>query len=136
MAANQTEKTLAVVQQYFQALGGRNLDGILDVIADEIDWYVPGDASLAPWLGKRSVKADVKEFYELLWPATLPMSAAVEHIVADGDFAVVTGEFSTKMLATGKIVDSVFSIHITVTDGLITRYRLLEDSLAVAEALR
>ena len=136
MASNQTEKILAVVQQYLQALGGRNLDDILAVMADEIDWYVPGDTSLAPWLGKRSVKADVKEFYELLWPATLPMSAAVEHIIADGEFAVVSGEFSTKMLATGKIVDSVFSIHITVTDGLITRYRLLEDSLAVAEALR
>jgi hypothetical protein len=74
-------------------------------------------------------------FFSLLWPATEPLSAQVDHLFVDGDKAVVIGEFSTRMLATGKVVDSLFHIHLTVEGGLITCYRLLEDSLAVYRAL-
>lgn len=136
MSGNKTEQTLAVVQQYFQFLAVRDLDGIMALIADNIDWYVPGNTELAPWLGKRTSKKEIKEFFELLWPATLPINATIEHIMTESDFAVVTGEFSTEMLATNSIVNSPFSIHLTITNGLITKYRLLEDSFLVSEALR
>lgn len=136
MSGSKTEQMLTVIKQYFQLLGERNLDGIMVLISDNIDWYVPGNTELAPWLGKRSSKKEIKEFFELLWPATLPISAAIEHIMTEGDFAVVTGEFSTEMLATNNIVNSPFSIHLTIKDGLITKYTLLEDSFLVSEALR
>lgn len=131
-----TEQTLGTVHAYLQALVERNPEGITALFADKVDWFIPGNQVLAPWLGKRETKQDIAAFYSLLWNATEPVSAQVDHIIADNDFAVIVGEFSTRMLATGKIVDSVFSIHITVKDNLIVRYRLQEDSLAVAEALK
>jgi hypothetical protein len=39
------------------------------------------------------------------------------------------------MLATGKVFDSMFSGHVTVTDGLITRYRVQEDSWGLVVSL-
>lgn len=131
-----TAQTLSTVHAYLQALVGRDSEAIKALFADKTDWLVPGNQVLAPWLGKRETKQDIAEFYSLLWNATEPISAQVDHIIADNDFAVITGEFSTRMLTTGKIVDSIFSIHITVKDNLIVRYRLQEDSLAVAEALK
>lgn len=48
---------------------------------------------------------------------------------------MITGEFVTKMLETGHIVESLFCIQMRIQNNKITRYRLLEDSLAVSKAL-
>jgi uncharacterized protein len=134
-AMSTNEVTLNTVQAFLGAMGTRDLDAIVELFSEEVDWFIPGDETLAPWLGKREDKEGVRDFFSLLWPATEPLSAQVDHLFVDGDKAVVIGEFSTRMLATGKVVDSLFHIHLTVENGFITRYRLLEDSLAVYRAL-
>ena len=128
-------ETQIVVEAYFKALASRTIDGILAVISEDIDWYVPGNSDLAPWLGKRSTKTEIEEFYSLLWAATEPISVNIGRFIIEDDYAIITGEFSSKMLQTGNIVESIFFIEIVVADGLIIKYRLLEDSNAVVEAL-
>jgi len=135
VAMSTNDLTLNTVQAFLCAMGSRNLDAIVELFSEQVNWFIPGDEVLAPWLGKRVGKVGVRDFFSLLWPATEPISAQVDHLFVEGDKAVVIGEFSTRMLATGKVVDSLFHIHLTVADGLITRYRLLEDSLAVQRAL-
>jgi uncharacterized protein len=129
------EKTLSTVQVFLGAMAQRDLDAITVLFAEKVDWYIPGDNQLAPWLGRRDSREGVRDFFSTLWPATEPLSAKVEHLLIDGNVAIVVGEFSTRMLKTGKVVDSLFHIQLTVEQGLITRYRLLEDSLAVFNAL-
>ena len=128
-------QTQEIVQQYLMNLTQRNLDKITELFSDNVDWYIPGDINKAAWLGKRSSKQEIKDFYSLLWENTEPVSAQIERMVIDNDYAVITGEFSTKMLQTGNIVDSLFCIQITVKDNLIIKYRLLEDSYAVSISL-
>lgn len=38
------------------------------------------------------------------------------------------------MKATGRLIESEFAFDLTVRDGLIVRYRMLEDSYAVEQA--
>lgn len=130
-----TEQTQQLVQKFLQALTQRKLPELLELFADRVDWHIPGNTQLAPWLGRRESKQEIEDFFVLLWENTEPVSARLHHIIAEGNFAVVIGDFSTKMLKTGKIVDSVFSIHITAENNKIVRYCLQEDSYAVAEAL-
>jgi ketosteroid isomerase-like protein len=131
-----SENTRKVARQFCQALGNRNLAVLLTLFAENIDWYIPGNERVVPWTGKRTTKQEVKAFFELLWKNTVPVSASIEHILAEDDFAVITGEFSTRMLPGLKVVDSVFSIHLTLKEDLIVKYRLQEDSYAVAAALQ
>jgi uncharacterized protein len=127
--------TQNVIQTFFKHLSERNLKDLADLFSDNIDWYIPGDETKAPWLGRRANKQEVSEFYELLWKNTEPISVEIENVFIDNDKAIIAGEFSTRMLQTGKIVDSLFFIQITIKDNLIIKYRLLEDSLAVAKSL-
>lgn len=129
------EVTLNMVQAFLKAMGQRDLNAIVELFSEQLDWFIPGDEKLAPWLGKREDKDGVRDFFSLLWSATEPITAQVDHLFVDGDQAVVVGTFSTRMLTTGKVVDSLFYIDLTIEGGLITRYRLLEDSLAVYRAL-
>lgn len=133
---DQRIRTKDIAQRLCQALGNRDLDVLLALFAEEVDWYIPGCEEIAPWTGRRGNKREIREFFSLLWKNTEPVSAFIDRIIAEERFAVVTGEFSTRMLATKKVVDSMFSIHLTVKDDLIVKYRLQEDSFAVVTALQ
>ncbi|WP_447637797.1 nuclear transport factor 2 family protein [Flavobacterium microcysteis] len=128
--------TLNTVQNYLGALGQRDLEKLLTFFPENIDWFIPGNEDVAPWLGKKSTKTEIKAFFELLWANTEPLSANIDAILTEGNLAVVTGKFSSRMTRTGKTYETLFSIHFTIEDGLIVRYRLLEDSYGLVEALR
>lgn len=131
----ETEKTQAIVQQFLQYLSERDLEKITSLFSESIDWDIPGNKHKAPWLGKRNNREEVREFYQLLWKNTEPIAAQVDRFLIEKNYAVLIGAFSTRMLATNKIVDSFFCIQITVENNFITKYRLFEDSHAVSEAL-
>ncbi len=127
--------THSIVEMFFKYLTERDLERLVDLFSENIDWYIPGDESKAPWLGKRESKNGVSESYKLLWENTNPISVTVEDILIDKDVVIISGQFCTQMLRTDKTVHSIFFIKLIVTDGLITKYRLLEDSYAVAKSL-
>ncbi|NOT93880.1 nuclear transport factor 2 family protein [Ferruginibacter sp.] len=129
-----SENTKKVVLQFCQSLANRDLS-LIDFFAENVDWYIQGNEKIAPWLGRRSKREEVKEFFQILWTNTESISAQIDHILVEDGFAVITGDFSTKMLQTDKVMKSIFSIHINVQNNLITKYRLLEDSYAVVIAL-
>lgn len=124
-----------IIQHFLQFLSERNLKELTNLFSDTIDWYIPGDEEKAPWLGIRNNRQEVSDSFELLWKNTEPISAKIERIFNDDENVVITGEFVTKMLATGRIVESLFCIQMRIQNNKITRYRLLEDSLAVSKAL-
>lgn len=135
MSDLQTIKTRHLIQNFYQALANRDLQTLLELFAEEVDWDVPGNEELAPWLGKRESREEIKVFYQLLWQSVEPISAQIEHILADGEFGVATGRFSSRMVRSGQVYSSIFSAHFTLKDGRITHYRFLEDSQGLVEAL-
>ncbi|MEX0928698.1 MAG: nuclear transport factor 2 family protein [Balneolales bacterium] len=135
MNSNIIQQARDVAQQLIRYLGERNLDQLISLFNEKVDWFIPGNQALAPWTGKRETKQEVKAFFELLWINTETLSAEIDHVLAEGKVAIAAGSFSTRMLQTGNIVESPFSIYIEIEEGLITKYRLLEDSFAVSVAL-
>ena len=127
--------TQIVVKRFLQYFTERDLNNIIMLFSENIDWYIPGNIEKAPWLGKRKNRHEVSEFYQMLWRNTEPVSATIDDIFINDRNAVIAGEFSTRMLRTGKMVNSLFFILMTVGNGQITKYRLLEDSYAVSIAL-
>jgi ketosteroid isomerase-like protein len=57
-AAPSTERTQQIVTRFFERLTARDPDGMAELFAERIDWYVPGDSAL-PWIGHRSNRAEV-----------------------------------------------------------------------------
>lgn len=124
-----------VVNRFLGALATRDLDTLVEFYAPDVDWDIAGNEKIAPWLGRRSGRTEVRTFYELLWAAVEPVSVELEHILYDGDHCVITGHLSSRMVATGRLFESMFSGHLTVANGLITRYRVQEDSWGLVVAL-
>ncbi len=102
--------------------------------SEDIDWRIPGDAQAAPWIAARQGRAGVAAFFGELRGYVTPQRFDVHQVFVDGDNAVIVGHLVSLVNATGRTIDSEFAITLTVRGGLITRYHLLEDSLAVYRA--
>ena len=133
--ANLTNNTNKVVEDFYAALAAKNLDKIVNQFSDDVDWFIAGEETLAPWLGQRNNRQEVKEFFQVLQDNLESVRFEIEHILADGDFAVATGELASRMLSTGVVFESTFSAHFTVRENQIIRYRFLEDSDGLVKAL-
>jgi uncharacterized protein len=124
-----------IVARFFERLAAQDPTSMAALCADDADWYIPGNERLAPWLGRRRGRDQFAEVYATLFAAIEPLRAEIEHTFVDGEHAVVTGAFASRMRATGKVLESPFSAYFVVRDGLIVRYRLLEDSFGLVESL-
>ncbi len=129
------DSTRTVVENFLSHLQKRNLEKLVNLFDDQIEWLIPGNTTDIKWLGKRSTKSEARDFFITIWAATEPVSAEMSKIFIDESDVALLGSFSTKMLETNNIVNSVFSIHFIVKGGKITKYTLLEDSYAVSKSL-
>jgi hypothetical protein len=64
------------------------------------------------------------------------ISFEVQDILAGDNRAVILGSLEPKIKWTGKIVKMDFAIALTVANGEIVSFQMLEDSFAVSQAAR
>lgn len=110
------------------------LDAILDLFSESVDWDIPGDLDTVSWIGPRKDREGVGAFFRELAERIEPRGVKVRRILADHDTVVVLGDLESLVRATGKLIRSPFAYDLTVQEGKIVRYRMLEDSHAVARA--
>jgi len=131
-----TEITMHVVGNYFSFMAqGKAPEEIATLFSDDVDWDIPGDVDTVPWLGKRRSRGDIAEFIKCLRSLTIPISFDVQQIIADREDAVEVGRLETRVVSTQSIIRTEFAFHFTVANGLITKFRLFEDSFAVAQSV-
>jgi uncharacterized protein len=127
-----TEKRVA---NFLDRLGARDAEGIGELFADDIDWFVSGSQSL-PWTGARSRRKEVAEYFNTMWPAFVSgqSTVALETVVIDGGDAVIFVTFGHTVAKNGKRFTTPAALHLTVEKGQIMRMHLYEDTLAVYDA--
>ncbi|MGI5521099.1 nuclear transport factor 2 family protein [Micromonospora sp. CA-259024] len=140
VSRQQDVKTRAVVEELLRRMGDGDPDRIADLFAEQVDWQVdwPVEGHPAvPWIRPRSTRADVADHFRALDAFHVPdkRGASVARVLVDDRDAVVLGEISQTVEATGRAYTSPVALHVTAEDGLIIRYHVYEDSLTVAQTL-
>jgi len=136
----QPMSTRAVVDALLHRIATGDPATIVELYADQVDWKLgwPEDehGAAVPWVRHRSTRADVEDHYRTLGDHHVPSQASVDTaaILVDGADAVIIGELSQTLRATGVTYRAAFALYLSVSDGLITRHHILEDSLAVKRA--
>lgn len=135
------KNTRATVVELLDRLGSGDPERIGTLFAEPIDWKLnwpeaEHGRAATPWICHRSTPADAAAHFRALAEHHVPERAAteVERVLVDGGDAVVLGEIRQTSRRTGRAYRARFALHLTVEDGLITRYHVYEDSLAVAQA--
>ncbi len=104
-------------------------------MTDDLDWYVAGAVDRVPWIGRRTGQAGAADFYRQIRALIVSERFVVSEMLTKGNRVVVLGEFASRPRATGKLIETEFAFDVTVEIGAIVRFRLFEDSHAVAQAV-
>ena len=132
--------TRETVDEFLRGVAAGDPERIGQLFADEVDWkldWPDGDyTQTVPWIRHRSTRVDAADNFREIAEHHVPgeSDARVHAVLVDGADAVVLGEVAHTAKPTGRAYVAAFALHLTVVDGLITRYHIYEDSLAVAQA--
>ncbi|PRY59996.1 nuclear transport factor 2 family protein [Glycomyces artemisiae] len=130
-----TSTPVQTVERLFPLLAEGRTAEAAALFADAVSFSIPHPPDV-PWVPEVDSAEGMRAFFELLGEHVRPKQMDVRRIVADGEDVVVLGRMVSEVKATGRDIDTAFALHLTVHEGLITRYCLYEDTLAVAEAYR
>jgi ketosteroid isomerase-like protein len=127
-----TQKNVQIVKDFFAALGRRNEQGLLTLVAEDIEWIIPGeDWPLAgthrghTGLANLLQKAD--ETVETSYPEP-------PEFIAQGERVLVIGVATGKIKATNSTFKDHWVFAITVRNGKLTNIREYIDTQALARA--
>jgi ketosteroid isomerase-like protein len=127
-----TQENVQIVKDFFAAMGSYNKQDLLALVAEDIEWIIPGEdwllagthrghAELAAVLQKAS------EEVEMTYPEP-------PEFVAQGDRVLVVGVATGKIKATNKPFKDDWVFDITVRDGKVKNIREYIDTQALARA--
>lgn len=120
--------TREVITDLYALQFGKKEGKISDLFAETIDWDLPGNKEKFPWVGKRSVKAEVDDFFKELYANVASQKFEIDFISVQGENATVVGNLASKILKYDKVFETEFVVIIKVVDGKIVKYHFLEDS--------
>ena len=126
-----TETNVQIAKDFFAAIGRGDKEGLLALVADDIEWIIPGEDW--PLAGTHRGHAGL---VNLLGTASKSIETSTEprEFVAQGDRVFVVGFARGKIKATNKTFEDDWIFAITVRDGRLTNIREYVDTQALARA--
>jgi uncharacterized protein len=127
-----TEKNVQTVKDFFAAIGRGDREGLLALVAEDIEWIIPGtDWPLAGThrghVGVAEVLQKASDEVETTYPEP-------PEFVAQGDRVVVVGVATGKIKSTNKPFKDDWVFDIIVRNGKLTKIREYIDTQALARA--
>ncbi len=110
-----------VVKKAYECFGDGNIDGLIDLFAEDIRWTIPevNGSPLKPLtIGRENVRA----FFNKLSEIEEFTSFEPKDFIAEGKKVVVLGSSSGKILSTGRNFEAEWVHIFDINDGTITNF--------------
>lgn len=131
----QTNRLLA--EQFLGKLGsGASAEEIAALCAPDLDWNIPGDTDVLPWIGHKTGSSAIADFVRDTQTMIQRESLEIHDILASEQRAVILGHLRSRVTATTKLIDSAFVIVLSFSADRLTSFLMLEDSFATSKAAR
>ncbi len=126
------EKNVQTVKDFFAAIGRGDREGLLALVAEDIEWIIPGEDW--PLAGTRHGHAGLADLVKTQSETIEISLTEPREFVAQGDRVLVVGFARGKIKATNKTFEDDWIFAITVRDGRLTSIREYIDTQALARA--
>ncbi|MDZ7954276.1 nuclear transport factor 2 family protein [Nostoc sp. DedQUE09] len=133
---SRTQETLQLVKTWYAEFAKGNMQGVLDMVTDDIEWEVPGPTQVVPWCGKRQGRDKVAEYFALIDETVKVNFFQLQEIVAQDDKAMTLNHERASNRATNRVYDVPIVHFIVVRDGKIAKFNgFMETNSLVAAFL-
>jgi uncharacterized protein len=105
------------------------------LLDDNVEWITPGPSDL-PTAGRRRGRQQVAAFFKGVDSLFEIQRFQPESFVSEGDRVVVLGTETTRVKATGKVLDMRWAHAFTVRNGKVAVLEEYQDTSAVVAELR
>jgi ketosteroid isomerase-like protein len=124
-----TDRVLAM----YAAFGRGDVRVILEGLAPDVTWTVPGPISI-PIYGTRTGRAQVAEFFKALSENLAFEEFSPREFIAQGERVIVFGYERAKTLPAGRIYESEWAHVFTFKNGQVLAFREYSDTAQVLQA--
>ena len=127
-----TQVNVQMVKEFFAAMGRGDKQGLLALVAEDIEWIIPGEdwplgGTHRGHNGLENVLQKASAEIETTYPKP-------PEFVAQGDRVLVVGVATGKIKATKKTFEDHWVFDITLRDGKVTKIQEYIDTQALARA--
>ena len=126
------EENVQIVKNFFAAMGSTNKQVLLELVAEDIEWIIPGEDW--PLAGTHRGRAGLAAVLQKASDEVETTYPAPPEFVAQGDRVLVVGVATGKIKATNKPFKDDWVFDITVRDRKVTKIREYIDTQALARA--
>ena len=126
------EENVQIVKDFFAAMGGYNRQDLLALVAEDIEWIIPGEDW--PLAGTHRGQAELAAVLQKASEEVETTYPKPPEFVAQGDRVLVVGVATGKIKATNKSFKDDWVFDITIRDRKVTKIREYIDTQALARA--
>jgi uncharacterized protein len=125
---------LRLVQEFYAAFRRGDITGVLNILADDVGWFIPDPKDILPFVRRRQGREQVAQFIARLAETEDAEQFEPRQFIAQGDKVVALGHFRWGVKSTGYSYASDLVHVFTVHDGKVSNFREYLDTHAWAAA--
>lgn len=126
-------RNVPLVQQMYAAFGKRDIQTLLTLVSDEIDWQILGPPKIAH-AGPHRGRDQVRRFFATIAETLEITQFEPREFISQGDKVVVLGYYGGRVKATGRQYASEWAHVFTLRDGKVVKFREYADTANLAAA--
>jgi ketosteroid isomerase-like protein len=128
------QQTLDTVEEAYEALFHNDIPTLLDMLADGVDWLMPGPPNILSYAGPRRGRLQVAAFFEALHENEEVELFRAKEFIAGENKIIVLGDYRARVKLTGQMISLQWAHVLTTCHGKIDRWRGYFDTAAVVAA--
>ncbi len=129
-----SEDNLDVVRRGYDAFGRGDIDALLELFDEQIQWVTPGPSELAT-SGRRTGRQEVGQFFASVNELFDVQRFEPRDYIAQGDRVVVLGVEAARVRSTGKLLELDWVHVFTMRTGKVIAFQEFFDTAAVVAAM-
>jgi len=128
------QANVRTIQEAYSLFKNGDLENLLKMLSDDVEWITPGPPELMPVAGNRRGREEVAEFFSTLNEQEDVELFEPQEYIAQGDKVVALIKYRARVKATGQIAAADLVHIFTFAGGKINHFREYYDTAAVLDA--
>jgi ketosteroid isomerase-like protein len=129
------QQNVEIVKRAYEAFGKGDLETLVSLLDDGIEWQTPGPASL-PTAGRRRGTEQVREFFRAINETYEIQRFEPRTFLTQGNLVVVLGEDTARIKATDKVVVEPWVHVFAFENGRVVRFQEYLDTASTIVELQ
>jgi len=125
-----------IVKEAYAAFKRGDIPAILNMLADDVKWFLPGPTDIIPVAGRRHGREEVGQFFSALDQNQEAKEFEPQAFIAQDDKVVALGHYVWHIKSNGRQYASDWAHVFTLRDGKVVGFQEYYDTNVCADAFR